>query len=98
MDRVELLIDDLVHLDVQSTALDANFFPFEDPLDSTLMAFTRDASISAACVINRDRPVPESHGPFPPCGVVPFRGLVFYAAPLCYLYQVGDSHLNLIIS
>jgi len=88
VDRLELLIDDLVHLDVQSTALDANFFPFEDPLDSCLMAFTRDSAISSGCITNKDQgDFPESHLPFPPCGVVPFRGLVFYAAPLCYLFN-----------
>lgn len=92
VDRVELLIDDLVHLDVQSTALDANFFPFEDILDACLMAFTRDASIVAACKINRSpEPIPKD-SPFPPCGVVPFRGLVFYAAPLCYLYRHDEEH------
>ena len=24
---------------------------------------------------------------FPPCGVVPFRGIVMYATPMCFLYS-----------
>jgi hypothetical protein len=91
VDRTELLIDDLVHLDVQSTALDANFFPFEDGLDACLMAFTRDHSIVPSCATNPTQQPAAKDSPFPPCGVVPFRGLVFYAAPLCYLYKQDEE-------
>jgi len=92
VDRVELLIDDLVHLDVQSTALDANFFPFEDSLDSCLMAFTRDRMIYTSRVTFVENAAgPVSRTPFPPCGVVPFRGLVFYAAPLCFLLNETEK-------
>ena len=91
VERVELLVDDLVHLDVQSTALDANFFPFEDILDACLMAFTRDTTIPSACGTSQGRESVVVVEPLPPCGVVPFRGLVFYAAPLCYLYEDEDK-------
>ena len=29
--------------------------------------------------------------PFPPSGVVPFRGLVFYVAPFSYLFELPEK-------
>ncbi len=30
-------------------------------------------------------------GIFPPCGVVPFRGLVLYVTPLCFLFDALED-------
>jgi hypothetical protein len=30
-------------------------------------------------------------GVFPPCGVVPFRGLVLYVTPLCFLFDALED-------
>eukprot|EP00658_Telonema_sp_P-2_P046152 TRINITY_DN3426_c0_g1_i5.p1 TRINITY_DN3426_c0_g1~~TRINITY_DN3426_c0_g1_i5.p1 ORF type:complete len:161 (+),score=32.24 TRINITY_DN3426_c0_g1_i5:375-857(+) len=86
---MDYVTDDLVHLDVQSTALDATFFPFEEVLDQLLLLFSRDKWVAqhAATATATDTAIAQ----FPPSGVAPFRGLVFYAAPFSYLYEPIDE-------
>ena len=57
---------------------------------AVLLAFTRDASVAEE---RRTHPRVEARsgdgrslGSYPPCGVVPFRGMARPVAPLCYLY------------
>jgi len=84
----DFVTDDLVHLDVQSTAMDASYFPFEEHLDSMLLTLSRDEEIAELMVTaSVDKPGQPATAPFPPSGVVPFRGLVFYVAPFSYLFE-----------
>ena len=57
---------------------------------AVLLGFTRDASVAEE---RRTHPRVEARsgdgrslGSYPPCGVVPFRGMARLVAPLCYLY------------
>ncbi|KAK3256827.1 hypothetical protein CYMTET_34062 [Cymbomonas tetramitiformis] len=79
---------------------DERYFVFEENLRAVMLAFTRDTEVQGACSCaphpalhgrGRDRNG-ANHGPFPPNGVVPFRGLVLYAAPLCYVYPAMEDH------
>ena len=91
-EKVDILVDQLFRMDVEHAIDDTSYFPFDYELQDVVMAFSRDPWIFRNCV-NRVHPpligrTPDGHhvGIFPPCGIQPFRGLVSYAAPLCYLY------------
>ena len=91
-EKVDILVDQLFRMDVEHAIDDSSYFPFDYELQDVVMAFSRDPWIFRNCV-NRVHPpligrTPDGHhvGIFPPCGIQPFRGLVSYAAPLCYLY------------
>lgn len=69
------------------------FFIFEDQVLSVLLALTRDPALSWGAAL---QPHPlcaglgrrnESHGLYPPSGLLPFRGLGGFVAPLCYLLE-----------
>jgi hypothetical protein len=90
---VDILVDQLFHMDVEHAIDDDSYFPFDQELDDTVMAFSRDPWVLKNCA-NRVHPplvgrTADGHtvGVFPPCGVQPFRGLVSYAAPLCFIYH-----------
>eukprot|EP01029_Cantina_marsupialis_P021864 TRINITY_DN5296_c0_g1_i1.p1 TRINITY_DN5296_c0_g1~~TRINITY_DN5296_c0_g1_i1.p1 ORF type:complete len:504 (-),score=97.79 TRINITY_DN5296_c0_g1_i1:132-1643(-) len=92
-----LMLDDLFKLDVETTADVDSFFLFEDELKRMMLAFSRDSSIRKECaivphsaLIGCDR-TGDKIGMLPPCGVLPFRGQVLYAAPLCYVFNSDDS-------
>lgn len=94
--RRELMIDGLCVGDAREICDHAHYFPFEETMRAVMLAFTRDAAVPAMCATTgRCAPHPRldgvgrggrSFGPYPPCGVLPFRGLGSYVAPLCYLY------------
>jgi len=84
-------------LDVQQTTDSSDYFPFEDHLRSVMLIFSRDQWIATNSAINIHGKVeakgnssssrPDGCTMVPPSGVLPFSGLVMYAAPLCYLYN-----------
>lgn len=94
--RRELMIDGLCAGDVREICDHAHYFPFEESMRAVMLAFTRDAAVPGLCAATgRCAPHPRlqgmgrggrSFGSYPPCGVLPFRGLGSYIAPLCYLY------------
>jgi hypothetical protein len=93
VDRLDLITDELYQLDVQAIADDDKFFVFEDRLSEVMMAFSRDSWILEnsrvrvhATLRGHACPGQPSGVAIPPSGVQPFRGLVSYAAPLCFLY------------
>ncbi|CAD7699514.1 unnamed protein product, partial [Ostreobium quekettii] len=80
----ELLTDLLVERDIQLLANSQHFFPFEETLRSVLLAFTRDSSVT--CSMGTEVVTGTGdNAKYPPSGVLPFKGLVMYAAPVCYL-------------
>ncbi|QDZ21195.1 hypothetical protein A3770_05p37130 [Chloropicon primus] len=90
----KMLIERMVERDI-STILDSDhYFPFEDILKSTLLAFLLDEKVLGLCKGEAgSRPKlygfgesGENHGLYPPCGVIPFRGMSWYAAPLTFLF------------
>jgi hypothetical protein len=92
-DEVEYLTDNLYRLDVHHTADNDNFFPFEEVLEKVMMNFSRDPWLADNCkcavvapMVGKTQDGLEA-GRIPPSGVVPFCGLVWYATPLCYLFQ-----------
>ena len=89
-ERRRLLVDALVAGDVAETCDHPHYFPFEESMRAVLLGFTRDASVAEE---RRTHPRVEARsgdgrslGSYPPCGVVPFRGMARLVAPLCYLY------------
>mmetsp|Transcript_15557 Transcript_15557/g.38189 ORF Transcript_15557/g.38189 Transcript_15557/m.38189 type:complete len:246 (-) Transcript_15557:819-1556(-) len=89
------MTDALCAGDVHEICDHAHYFPFEESMRALLIAFTRDANVPAMCAAHGCAPHPRlsgsgrggrSFGPYPPAGVLPFRGLGNYLAPLCYLY------------
>lgn len=83
-------------LDLQQTLDSSDYFVFQDHLESIIMAFTRDVHVEQHArhidgALRLDisgqsqQPAPENDC-IPPNGVLPFSGLVMYAAPLTYLY------------
>jgi len=90
----ELVTDDLFRLDVSITSNDDNYFVFEENLADTMSAFSRDPWLCNNTVVfsqanDKHYPDPKVREGmvFPPCGIVPFRGIVMYATPFCYLYS-----------
>ena len=52
------------------------------------------ADVAAAFVIVFDNSTQLGQkigGIFPPCGVIPFRGLVLYVTPLCFLFDALED-------
>ncbi|KAJ0412617.1 hypothetical protein ATCC90586_006984 [Pythium insidiosum] len=91
--RWTFVTDDMYLLDLQHAIDDSDYFVFQDLLDSVVLAFTRDAHVQREAVrINGAVELPAElsdgalNGLVPPNGVLPFSGLVMYAAPLTYLY------------
>ena len=65
-------------------------FPFapQDPLNLRTRAAAAAAAPPRPQANDKDySDDARRHLVFPPCGVVPFRGIAMYAAPLCYLYS-----------
>ncbi|KAK3256826.1 hypothetical protein CYMTET_34062 [Cymbomonas tetramitiformis] len=100
VEQRKMFTDSLVGSDVLWITDDERYFVFEENLRAVMLAFTRDTEVQGACSCaphpalhgrGRDRNG-ANHGPFPPNGVVPFRGLVLYAAPLCYVYPAMEDH------
>lgn len=96
------LTDDMYLLDLQQTFDSSDYFVFQDHLESVVMAFTRDSYVQQhALQVNGAVPAPpqqqvdgnsgldglEASPLVPPNGVLPFSGLVMYAAPLTYLFN-----------
>ena len=89
----ELITDELFRLDVTLTSNDDNYFVFEELLSDTVAAMSRDPwLVSHAAVKSQANETfyadsnQREAAVFPPCGVVPFRGIVMYATPVCYLF------------
>lgn len=81
-------------LDLQQAFDSSDYFVFQDHLESVVMAFTRDAVVQQRALqvngtVRATRAlVGVSHDvAVPPNGVLPFGGLVMYAAPLAYLFH-----------
>ncbi|CAM9134338.1 unnamed protein product [Chrysoparadoxa australica] len=91
---VGLLCDELYQLDVQFMADDDRYFVFQEALEKVVLAFSRDEWVLNSSQVTVHAPLLgyEVSGQLPgtaipPCGVQPFRGMVNYAAPLCFLYE-----------
>ena len=74
---------------------DDNYFVFEELIKQTLLAFTRDIAIRTELHGVRPRVATgklkgtgaeAGHVCYPPNGVIPFHGLAYFVAPLCFLY------------
>lgn len=108
--RYDLFVDHLVAADVKKLAnADDSFFVFEDIIKEVMLLLTRDVRVikTKACPIEPcvGTPVagspPGDAGPlhYPPSGVLPFRGMAYYVAPLCYLYVLTPwSTLTLVLA
>jgi len=90
----ELVTDELFRLDVTITGNDDDYFVFEEMLSDTMSTLSRDPWLSHSCAVlsqANDKPYPDAYSRqavvFPPCGIVPFRGIVMYATPFCYLFS-----------
>jgi hypothetical protein len=89
----ELVTDELFRLDVSLMASDDHYFVFEDILADIMAVFSRDPWLCQHAAVRsqaNDKDYSDEarqHLVFPPCGIVPFRGIGMYAAPLCYLYS-----------
>lgn len=92
VEESHLLTDLLVEQDLETVANSEHFFLFEESLRAVLLAVSRDPELGPSCC---HKPFPillgttaagTTQGPYPPSGLLPFRGLVDYAAPLCYLF------------
>ncbi|WZN62078.1 Rab-GAP TBC domain-containing protein [Chloropicon roscoffensis] len=90
----KMLIERMVESDINAVLDSDHYFPFEDILKSTMLAFLLDDKVPRLCKGDSDaRPKlygfgesGESHGLYPPCGIIPFRGMSWYAAPLTFLF------------
>ncbi|CAM9916426.1 unnamed protein product [Discosporangium mesarthrocarpum] len=98
--QTELVTDELFSLDVQFMTDNDKYFPFEETLEDVVLAFSRDPWLSRNCdvMVHALVPVPLSEEGVeagvaycPPCGVQPFRGLVNYAAMLCFLFEQREA-------
>lgn len=84
----------MVEVDINSVLDSDHYFPFEDILKSTLLAFLLDDKVSSLCQGDESaRPKlygfgesGSNHGLYPPCGIIPFTGMSWYAAPLTFLF------------
>ncbi|KAL0220988.1 hypothetical protein RCL1_000842 [Eukaryota sp. TZLM3-RCL] len=93
VDECRLIVDDLMTFDIRSCALNDSFFPFEDSLVNILHVFNRDSRVYRDCRLDGtaflERPslstVAKSKIPYPPSGVLPFKGISLFAGALCYL-------------
>lgn len=91
------LTDDMYLLDLQQAFDSSDYFVFQDHLESVVMAFTRDAYVlQHALQVNGAVHAPRREDGdtsanvstvVPPNGLLPFSGLVMYAAPLTYLFH-----------
>lgn len=90
------LTDDMYFLDLQQAFDSSDYFVFQDHLESVIMAFTRDSFVLHNAVqVNGTVHAPragddhatEHDAVVPPNGVLPFGGLVMYAAPLTYVFN-----------
>ena len=90
----KMLIEQLIEEDINSVLDSDHYFPFEDILKSTLFAFFLDERVNTLCKgESSSRPrlygfgeSGNSHGLYPPCGILPFCGMSWYAAPLTFLF------------
>jgi hypothetical protein len=89
------LPSELFNMDVQHLTDSDHYFPFEEVLFNVMLAFSRDEAVMANAAFSAHRPlrghagaagVPASCA-VPICGVMPFRGLVNYAAPLTFMFE-----------
>ncbi|GMH35762.1 hypothetical protein BSKO_03630 [Bryopsis sp. KO-2023] len=91
VEEQEMLTDLLIEHDLQVLSGSQHFFPFEETLRSVLLAFSRDpaigqcSSIPSVHFINAG--TDETDMQYPPSGVLPFKGLIMLAAPLCMVYD-----------
>ncbi|KAK9862111.1 hypothetical protein WJX84_010388 [Apatococcus fuscideae] len=99
-----LFADLLVEDDISMISDQEQFFVFEETVRTVLLAFSRDPHLVGAC---QERPFPsvtgmgrhgQTHGAYPPSGVLPFRGMAFWIAPLCYLSQDPGVVYSLAVS
>ncbi|KAL0056276.1 hypothetical protein WJX82_009498 [Trebouxia sp. C0006] len=97
VEECNLLTDLLIEQDLETVANSEHFFLFEESLRAVLLAASRDPSLGPSC---HHKPFPcllgktasgETQGAYPSSGLLPCRGLVEYAAPLCYLYAEQAS-------
>jgi hypothetical protein len=96
--RFKLVTDELFHIDVQNMADDHRYFPFEELLETVVLAFSRDPWVLRNTRLLMHKPLLgyECQGQakdtaVPPCGVLPFRGFINYAAPLCFMYEAPEA-------
>jgi len=92
--RYDLFVDRLIAADVRRLAnADDSFFVFEDIIKEVLLLLSRDERVPGAKACPMEPCVGTCRSGagvrrYPPSGVLPFRGMAYFVAPLCYLY--GD--------
>lgn len=98
VEAVELVCDGLFRLDASMVSNDHNYFVFEDLLHDVMLVFSRDEWVEMNAAASSQKQFALSTqmgqkigGIFPPCGVVPFRGLVLYVTPLCFLFDALED-------
>jgi hypothetical protein len=82
----ELVTDELFRLDVTITGNDDDYFVFEEMLSDTMSSLSRDPWLGHHCAVlsqGNDKLYTDDGAReaavFPPCGIVPFRGIVMCA-------------------
>ena len=89
-------MDDIVRWEVLVAKNNSDFFPFDETLETVLLAFHRDHTMlekgpyshPMASLPRISAQVPRGLVPYPPNGVLPHSGIAILLAPLCYIY--GD--------
>lgn len=88
---LEYITDAVYYADVMEMGNHVDYFPFVEILTQVMLAFSRDPWIHEHVQVDAfprifDKTTDEQML-IPPSGVQPYRGLVLYVAPLCYLYE-----------
>eukprot|EP00762_Andalucia_godoyi_P000259 ANDGO_03098.mRNA.1 hypothetical protein SPRG_03265 len=93
VEKVELFTDALYRMDVQSVMNSDMFFVFDDVCQEMMLAFSRDPWVAknSQAAWPPLSPVSSSESSpcqtaYPPCNVIPFSSIAYYASPLFYLF------------
>jgi hypothetical protein len=94
----EFVTDELVRMDISENAMDEQYFLFEEVVEDVLLAMSRDPWFLKALrcpphspPVGRSTRNPNVSSVFPISGVLPFRGMSLYVAPLCYLFAHAEE-------
>ena len=96
VEESETLADYLVNCNMKSAVDSQHYFIFEEMIRTILRAFLQDTQVPAKAAqmfpkVHGKSQNGVKHGLYPPNGVVPFKGLVNYLAPLCMIHQHADE-------
>ena len=90
--RVYLATDDMVRRDAAGPSREEDYFVFCEMIEEILLCFCRDPAVRQQRQGEaRPRPMMArgrngQRAAFPPSGVPPFKGLVDFVCPLCFVY------------